>query len=148
MKKNFTRFFCALLCFYPLLISFHAKGPIRAGAFFLCQSICHHAQPIFLQAIGTGNFTIEAWVYWRGGGNWQRIFDIGTGTTELYVFVCFRKSFRRARLTGDHCLVLKWLAYPERRVTCCNSICLRNLDAHCCNCRLCQSFSAPRPIYM
>lgn len=26
------------------------------------------------------NFTIEAWVYWRGGGAYQRIFDFGTGT--------------------------------------------------------------------
>ncbi|WCJ59993.1 DUF2341 domain-containing protein [Fontisphaera persica] len=26
------------------------------------------------------NVTVEAWVYWTGGGNWQRIFDFGTST--------------------------------------------------------------------
>lgn len=26
--------------------------------------------------------TIAAWVYWRGGQNWQRIFDFGNGTSE------------------------------------------------------------------
>lgn len=32
------------------------------------------------------NFTIEAWVYWEGGGNWQRVFDFGTGTTVNMFF--------------------------------------------------------------
>lgn len=26
--------------------------------------------------------TLAAWVYWRGGQNWQRIFDFGNGTSE------------------------------------------------------------------
>jgi hypothetical protein len=25
-----------------------------------------------------GDYTIEFWVYWRGGGDWQRVFDFGT----------------------------------------------------------------------
>jgi len=32
------------------------------------------------------NFTIEAWVYWEGGGNWQRVFDFGTGTSVNMFF--------------------------------------------------------------
>ncbi len=32
------------------------------------------------------DFTFAAWVYWRGGGNWQRIFDFGQGTAE-YLFL-------------------------------------------------------------
>jgi hypothetical protein len=28
------------------------------------------------------NFTIAAWVYWNGGGAWQRIFDFGNDTTQ------------------------------------------------------------------
>ncbi|HHY85420.1 MAG TPA: hypothetical protein GYA07_07775 [Verrucomicrobia bacterium] len=27
-------------------------------------------------------FTFAAWVYWDGGGNWQRIFDFGNGTSQ------------------------------------------------------------------
>jgi fibronectin type 3 domain-containing protein len=26
------------------------------------------------------DFTVAAWVYWNGGGNWQRVFDFGSGT--------------------------------------------------------------------
>jgi hypothetical protein len=34
----------------------------------------------------TGNFTIEAWVYWRGGPAFQRVFDFGTGTGNWMAF--------------------------------------------------------------
>jgi hypothetical protein len=34
------------------------------------------------------SFTIEAWVYWRGGGNYQRIFDFGFGSsTDGYMYL-------------------------------------------------------------
>jgi|GEM_PF-2975180 len=34
------------------------------------------------------DFTIEGWVYWKGGGNWQRVFDFGTGTnTNMFLTV-------------------------------------------------------------
>ena len=33
-----------------------------------------------------GGFTFAAWVYWNGGGNWQRIFDFGNDTSHyLYL---------------------------------------------------------------
>jgi autotransporter-associated beta strand protein len=32
------------------------------------------------------SFTFAAWVYWDGGGNWQRIFDFGRGTSN-YMFL-------------------------------------------------------------
>ncbi len=32
------------------------------------------------------DFTFAAWVYWTGGGNWQRIFDFGDGT-DRYLFL-------------------------------------------------------------
>ena len=32
------------------------------------------------------NFTIAVWVYWNGGGAWQRIFDFGNDTTQ-YMFL-------------------------------------------------------------
>ena len=35
---------------------------------------------------GNDAFTFAAWVYWDGGGNWQRIFDFGTGTSA-YLFL-------------------------------------------------------------
>ncbi len=33
-----------------------------------------------------GAFTFAAWVYWNGGGNWQRIFDFGNDTSH-YLFL-------------------------------------------------------------
>jgi hypothetical protein len=35
---------------------------------------------------GVTNFTFAAWVYWNGGGAWQRIFDFGNDTTQ-YMFL-------------------------------------------------------------
>lgn len=35
---------------------------------------------------GLNDFTIATWVYWNGGGNWQRIFDFGSGT-NTYMFL-------------------------------------------------------------
>ena len=32
------------------------------------------------------DFTVSAWVYWNGGGNWQRVFDFGT-STSAYMFL-------------------------------------------------------------
>ena len=31
----------------------------------------------------SNGFTFAAWVYWNGGGNWQRIFDFGNSTTHF-----------------------------------------------------------------
>jgi autotransporter-associated beta strand protein len=35
---------------------------------------------------GGSAFTFAAWVYWNGGGNWQRIFDFGNDTSH-YLFL-------------------------------------------------------------
>jgi len=35
---------------------------------------------------GLSECTISAWVYWNGGSAWQRLFDLGTGTTN-YMFL-------------------------------------------------------------
>ncbi len=32
------------------------------------------------------DFTVATWVYWNGGGNWQRVFDFGSGTST-YMFL-------------------------------------------------------------
>ncbi len=32
------------------------------------------------------DITVAAWVYWNGGGAWQRVFDFGTGTNQ-YLFL-------------------------------------------------------------
>ena len=36
--------------------------------------------------VDTDDCTIAAWVYWDGGGNWQRIFDFGNNTSS-YMFL-------------------------------------------------------------
>lgn len=40
----------------------------------------------------TNDFTFTGWVYWNGGGNWQRIFDFGNGGTDNYVFLTPKSS--------------------------------------------------------
>ena len=34
----------------------------------------------------SGDYTIEAWVYWRGGGDFQRVFDFGNGENQ-YMYI-------------------------------------------------------------
>jgi hypothetical protein len=34
----------------------------------------------------TSSFTIEFWVYWRGGAQWQRVFDFGTAGNNFIMF--------------------------------------------------------------
>lgn len=41
--------------------------------------------------VRANGFSFAAWVYWRGGGNWQRIFDFGNSTTH-YMFLTPRSS--------------------------------------------------------
>jgi autotransporter-associated beta strand protein len=36
--------------------------------------------------VGGSSFSFAAWVHWEGGGNWQRIFDFGNGTSS-YLFL-------------------------------------------------------------
>ena len=40
--------------------------------------------------------TIATWVYWRGGSDWQRIFDFGNGEDE-YMFLTARNDNRQMR---------------------------------------------------
>ena len=40
---------------------------------------------------GGGAFTFAGWVYWNGGGNWQRIFDFGDDTSH-YLFLTPRSG--------------------------------------------------------
>lgn len=41
--------------------------------------------------VRANGFSFAGWVYWRGGGNWQRIFDFGNSTTQ-YMFLTPRSS--------------------------------------------------------
>ena len=38
------------------------------------------------EAVNHADITVATWVYWNGGGNWQRIFDFGNNTTQ-YMFL-------------------------------------------------------------
>lgn len=42
------------------------------------------------------DITIAAWVRWGGGGNWQRLFDFGSGTGE-YMFLTPKSGFNTLR---------------------------------------------------
>lgn len=45
----------------------------------------------------TGDITVATWVNWDGGANWQRIFDLGTGTFQ-YLFLCPKSGDNTMRL--------------------------------------------------
>lgn len=84
MKKIFTKSLCALL-FFLFFISSQSKAQTGQALSFAPNQFATLPSDI-LAGIGTGNFTIEAWVYWRGGGDWQRVFDIGSGTNS-YIYL-------------------------------------------------------------
>ena len=44
------------------------------------------------------DFTFGAWVYWGGGANWQRVFDLGAGT-GAYMFLTPKSSAGTMRFT-------------------------------------------------
>ena len=44
----------------------------------------------------TDDFTFAGWFYWRGGGDWQRIFDFGQNTTK-YLFLTPRGNTGQMR---------------------------------------------------
>lgn len=46
-----------------------------------------------------GSYTIEFWVYWRGGGIWQRVFDFGTNADpSLSPWIFFTPSNNNSRM--------------------------------------------------
>ena len=55
-----------------------AKGKVFKGMYFNGNDYLS----IPAGSINTDNLTVAAWVYWKGGNNWQRIFDFGKDTSE------------------------------------------------------------------
>ncbi len=49
----------------------------------------------------TSDFTFAAWVYWRGGGDWQRIFDFGQGSGNS-ILLTPRSSHGRMQFWLQH----------------------------------------------
>ncbi len=110
MKKNFTRLMWTVLSLF--FISFHSNAQSGQALNFVPNEYATLPSNI-LSGIGTNSFTIEAWVYWRGGGDWQRVFDIGTGTNNyMYLSVS-------GNLGSSQEIVFGWkmAPYAERRVT-------------------------------
>ncbi|MGF7137731.1 LamG-like jellyroll fold domain-containing protein [Roseimarinus sediminis] len=63
--------------------------------------------------------TIACWVYWRGGGNWQRIFDFGNNQDE-YLFLTPKSEsgeLRFAIKNGGEEQTLNTTALPARQWT-------------------------------
>ena len=109
MKKNFTRLLWTVLSLF--FISFHSKAQSGQALNFVPDQYATLPANI-LDGI-TDNFTIEAWVYWRGGPNWQRVFDIGTSTTN-YMYLSVSGD-----VGGGQEIVFGWAmnGHPERRAT-------------------------------
>lgn len=67
----------------------------------------------------SSGFSFAAWVYWRGGANWQRIFDFGNSTTQ-YMFLTPRSSAGTLRFglrNGDTTQFVETSALPVNRWT-------------------------------
>ena len=110
MKKNFTRLLWTVLSLF--FISFHSKAQSGQALNFVPNEYATLPSNI-LSGIGSNSFTIEAWVYWRGGGDWQRVFDIGTGTNNyMYLSVSGNLGTSQEIIFG-----WKMAPYAERRVT-------------------------------
>jgi hypothetical protein len=112
MKKNFTRLLWTVLSLF--FISFQSQAQSGQALNFVPNQYATLPSNI-LSGIGTGNFTIEAWVFWRGGGDWQRVFDIGTGTSN-YMYL----SVSGVLVAGNpQEIVFGWAmnGHTERRVT-------------------------------
>ncbi|HEX8332168.1 MAG TPA: LamG domain-containing protein, partial [Segetibacter sp.] len=73
-----SKFYSLLL---SLLISFTSFAQNTALAFDGADDYATLPSGI-VQSI-SGDFTIETWVYWKGGGDWQRIFDFGNNTSNF-----------------------------------------------------------------
>src|SRR5690606_34396400 len=59
-------------------------------------------------------FSFAAWVYWNGGGNWQRIFDFGNDTSH-YFFLTPRSgdgTLRFAIRNGGSEQIVQFAALP------------------------------------
>jgi hypothetical protein len=112
MKKNFTRLFWTVLSLF--FISFQSQAQSGQALNFVPNQYATLPANI-LSGIGSGSFTIEAWVYWRGGGDWQRVFDIGTSQTN-YMYL----SVSGVLTAGNpQEIVFGWAmnGHPERRAT-------------------------------
>jgi hypothetical protein len=68
-----------------------AAGPGSTGG----QAVSLDGVDDYVQLpVGSGNYqdiTIGAWVYWNGGGSWQRVFDFGS-EIEKYMFLTPRSG--------------------------------------------------------
>ncbi len=62
-----------------------ATGHVTGGAVSLNGSNAYVSLPNDLMT-DVADCTIAAWVFWNGGGNWQRIFDFGAGQGR-YLFL-------------------------------------------------------------
>ncbi|HEU4633913.1 MAG TPA: LamG domain-containing protein, partial [Flavisolibacter sp.] len=82
MKKNFTQPVFAFV--FALLFSFSALA--QSGSALSYTTDDYTTLPDGIVSSLTGSYTIEAWVYWRGGDQWQRIFDFGNSTSE-YIYL-------------------------------------------------------------
>jgi hypothetical protein len=113
MKKNFTRFVFVLLTLSVIALSSRAQNG-SALSYDGVDDFTTLPNGI-VQGI-TSNFTIEAWVWWKGGDPWQRIVDIGNGT-DSYVYLAVNGN-PSASTPPDNKVVfgLKIPGHPERQV--------------------------------
>jgi hypothetical protein len=77
MKKTFTNLFAFL---FVLLLCFSSRAQSGPALSYVTDD--YTTLPGGIVSGLSGSYTIEAWVYWRGGAQWQRIFDFGNSTSE------------------------------------------------------------------
>lgn len=88
---------------HPIVIN--GSPTFLAGQYGSALNLNGSGQYVMLPAdmmAGVTDFTIAAWVYWNGGGVYQRIFDFGNDTTQyMYLSPSFNGKLRFAITTNS-----------------------------------------------
>jgi hypothetical protein len=113
MKKNFTRLLWTVLSVF--FISFQSQAQSGQALNFVPNQYATLPNTI-LNGI-TDDFTIEAWVYWRGGPNFQKVFSIGSSNTNFMDLSV--SGLVPGDVTNTPQIIFTWAltGHPQRQVT-------------------------------
>jgi hypothetical protein len=113
MKKNFTRLLWTVLSVF--FISFQSKAQSGQALNFVPNQ--YATLPNNILAGITADFTIEAWVFWRGGGDFQKVFSIGSSSSNFMDLSVSGKT--PTDPTGPQQIIFTWAltGHPQRQVT-------------------------------
>jgi arabinan endo-1,5-alpha-L-arabinosidase len=113
MKKNFTRLLWTILSVFFI----SAQSQAQSGQALNFVPNQYATLPNNILAGITADFTIEAWVYWRGGGDFQKVISIGSSSSNFMDLSVSGKT--PTDPTGPQQIIFTWAltGHPQRQVT-------------------------------